>query len=64
MPLSPTAAVLQADREKLREMQKHQPRFTEEQKKELAAVHPWVKKGLLPKAINVTVRGARTHPAP
>uniref|UniRef100_A0A452GN98 Period circadian-like C-terminal domain-containing protein n=1 Tax=Gopherus agassizii TaxID=38772 RepID=A0A452GN98_9SAUR len=37
----------------MREMQKQQPRFTEEQKKELAEVHPWVKKGLLPKAINV-----------
>ncbi|XP_039356055.1 period circadian protein homolog 1 isoform X2 [Mauremys reevesii] len=54
LPDRPAAAVLQADREKLREMQKQQPRFTEEQKKELAEVHPWVKKGLLPKAINVT----------
>ncbi|XP_030402120.1 period circadian protein homolog 1 isoform X4 [Gopherus evgoodei] len=53
LPDRPAAAVLQADREKLREMQKQQPRFTEEQKKELAEVHPWVKKGLLPKAINV-----------
>ncbi|CAM4708276.1 period circadian protein homolog 1 isoform X1 [Caretta caretta] len=65
LPARPTAAVLQADREKLREMQKHQPRFTEEQKKELAAVHPWVKKGLLPKAINVTAcLDCGSHPAP
>ncbi|TFJ96131.1 lipoate synthase [Platysternon megacephalum] len=54
LPHRPAAAVLQADREKLREMQKQQPRFTEEQKKELAEVHAWLKKGLLPKAINVT----------
>ncbi|XP_038242238.1 period circadian protein homolog 1-like isoform X3 [Dermochelys coriacea] len=65
LPARPTAAVLQADREKLREMQKHQPRFTEEQKKELAAVHPWVKKGLLPKAINVTAcLDCGSHAAP
>uniref|UniRef100_A0A8C0GW74 Period circadian regulator 1 n=1 Tax=Chelonoidis abingdonii TaxID=106734 RepID=A0A8C0GW74_CHEAB len=62
LPDRPAAAVLQADREKLREMQKQQPRFTEEQKKELAEVHPWVKKGLLPKAINVMVSRGRTHP--
>ncbi|XP_061446782.1 period circadian protein homolog 1 isoform X2 [Rhineura floridana] len=46
--------VLQADREKLKQMQKRQPRFTEEQKKELAEVHSWVQKGILPKPINIT----------
>ncbi|XP_015276506.1 PREDICTED: period circadian protein homolog 1 [Gekko japonicus] len=46
--------VLQEDREKLKQMQKRQPRFTEEQKKELAEVHSWVQKGGLPKAINLT----------
>lgn len=49
--------MLQEDREKL--MQKRQPRFTEEQKKELAEVHSWVQKGVLPKAINITVRTPR-----
>ncbi|XP_067461977.1 period circadian protein homolog 2 isoform X1 [Thunnus thynnus] len=47
--------VLRQDREKLRLMQKGQPRFTEEQKKELIEVHPWIKKGGLPKAIDVKV---------
>ncbi|XP_025051538.1 period circadian protein homolog 1 isoform X1 [Alligator sinensis] len=47
-------AVLQQDREKLKQMQKQQPRFTEEQRKELAEVHTWVAKGLLPRAINVS----------
>ncbi|XP_075764479.1 period circadian protein homolog 1 isoform X2 [Pelodiscus sinensis] len=53
LPSRPMAAVLQEDREKLKQMQKQQPRFTEEQKRELAEVHPWMKKGLLPKAINI-----------
>ncbi|XP_073705055.1 period circadian protein homolog 2 isoform X1 [Garra rufa] len=45
--------VLREDREKLRQMQKSQPRFTEEQKRELAEVHPWMRRGGLPKAIDV-----------
>ncbi|XP_030628984.1 period circadian protein homolog 2 isoform X2 [Chanos chanos] len=45
--------VLQEDREKLRQMQKNQPRFTEEQKRELAEVHSWMKRGGLPKVIDV-----------
>lgn len=47
--------VLKEDREKLRLLQKNQPHFTEEQKKELIDVHPWIKKGDLPKAIDVKV---------
>ncbi|CAK6966869.1 period circadian protein homolog 2 isoform X4 [Scomber scombrus] len=47
--------VLREDREKLRLLQKSQPRFSEEQKKELNEVHPWMKKGGLPKAIDVKV---------
>ena len=47
--------VLQEDREKLRLLHKSQPRFSEEQKKELFEVHPWMKKGRLPKAIDVKV---------
>ncbi|KAK2900520.1 hypothetical protein QQF64_015536 [Cirrhinus molitorella] len=45
--------VLREDREKLRQMQKSQPRFTEEQKRELAEVHPWMRRGGLPKAIDI-----------
>ncbi|KAM6989306.1 period circadian protein homolog 2 [Tautogolabrus adspersus] len=47
--------VLREDREKLKLLQKSQPRFSEEQKKELMKVHPWIKKGCLPKAIDVKV---------
>lgn len=47
--------VLREDREALRSMQKHQPRFTEEQKRELSQVHPWVRTGRLPRAINISV---------
>ncbi|TRY53820.1 hypothetical protein DNTS_002777 [Danionella cerebrum] len=53
LPSRDIQKVLKEDREKLRQMQKGQPRFTEEQKKELAEVHPWMKRGGLPKAINV-----------
>uniref|UniRef100_A0A670ZWB3 Period circadian protein homolog 1-like n=1 Tax=Pseudonaja textilis TaxID=8673 RepID=A0A670ZWB3_PSETE len=56
LPTRDMETVLQEDREKLKQLQKQQPRFTEEQKKELAEVHSWVQKGILPKAINVTVR--------
>ncbi|KAL2098125.1 hypothetical protein ACEWY4_007332 [Coilia grayii] len=45
--------VLRDDREKLRQMQKSQPRFTKDQKRELVEVHPWMKRGGLPKAIDV-----------
>ncbi|XP_060635930.2 period circadian protein homolog 1 isoform X2 [Anolis sagrei] len=54
LPTRDMEAVLKEDREKLKQMQKRQPRFTEEQKKELGEVHSWVQKGILPKAINVT----------
>ncbi|KAM6453124.1 period circadian protein homolog 1 isoform 1-T3 [Liasis olivaceus] len=54
LPARDMETVLQEDREKLKQLQKQQPRFTEEQKKELAEVHSWVQKGILPKAINVT----------
>lgn len=47
--------VLREDREKLRLLQKSQPRFSEEQKKELIKVHPWFQKGSLPKAIDIKV---------
>ncbi|XP_060112494.1 period circadian protein homolog 1 isoform X2 [Heteronotia binoei] len=54
LPTRDLEKVLQEDREKLKQMQKRQPRFTEEQKKELSEVHSWVQKGALPKAINIT----------
>ncbi|XP_007669911.2 period circadian protein homolog 2 isoform X1 [Ornithorhynchus anatinus] len=47
-------AVLKEDREKLKRMQKFQPKFTEEQKRELNEVHSWIQKGGLPKAVNVS----------
>lgn len=48
-------AVLREDREALRNMQKHQPRFTDDQKRELSQVHPWIRTGRLPRAINISV---------
>ncbi|KAI3374944.1 hypothetical protein L3Q82_021468 [Scortum barcoo] len=55
LPSRDIQKVLREDREKLRRMQKGQPRFSEEQKKELIDVHPWIKKGSLPQAIDVKV---------
>uniref|UniRef100_A0A8D0Y3F9 Period circadian regulator 1 n=1 Tax=Sus scrofa TaxID=9823 RepID=A0A8D0Y3F9_PIG len=48
------ASVLKQDRERLRAMQKQQPRFSEDQRRELGAVHSWVRKGQLPRALDVT----------
>ncbi|XP_063742629.1 period circadian protein homolog 2 isoform X2 [Eleginops maclovinus] len=45
--------VLRDDREKLRMLQKSQPSFSEEQKKELMEVHTWIKRGGLPKEIDI-----------
>ncbi|XP_065118363.1 period circadian protein homolog 2 isoform X3 [Paramisgurnus dabryanus] len=53
LPSRDIQKVLREDREKLRQMQKNQPRFTEDQKRELAEVHPWMRRGGLPKAIDV-----------
>ncbi|XP_077471679.1 period circadian protein homolog 2 isoform X3 [Stigmatopora argus] len=47
--------VLQEDRKRLSLLQTKQPIFTEEQKKELMQVHPWIKKGCLPKVLDVKV---------
>uniref|UniRef100_A0A673CEY8 Period circadian protein homolog 2 n=1 Tax=Sphaeramia orbicularis TaxID=375764 RepID=A0A673CEY8_9TELE len=57
LPSRDIQRVLREDREKLRQLHKSQPRFTEEQKKELMEVHPWMKKGGLPKAIDIKVHG-------
>ncbi|XP_061878597.1 period circadian protein homolog 2 isoform X1 [Entelurus aequoreus] len=55
LPSRDIQKVLQEDRKKLRLMQNSQPCFTEEQKRELIKVHSWMKKGGLPKAIDVKV---------
>uniref|UniRef100_A0A7N6BZR3 PAS domain-containing protein n=1 Tax=Anabas testudineus TaxID=64144 RepID=A0A7N6BZR3_ANATE len=54
LPVRDMETVLREDREALRNMQKHQPRFTEEQKRELSQVHPWIRTGRLPRAINIS----------
>uniref|UniRef100_A0A8C1JDB4 Period circadian protein homolog 2 n=1 Tax=Cyprinus carpio TaxID=7962 RepID=A0A8C1JDB4_CYPCA len=45
LPSRDIQTVLREDREKLRLMQKSQPRFTEEQRRELLEVHPWMRRG-------------------
>lgn len=57
VPSRDVASVLKQDRERLRAMQKQQPRFSEDQRRELGAVHSWVRKGQLPRALDVMVRG-------
>uniref|UniRef100_K7F2B9 Period circadian protein homolog 2 n=1 Tax=Pelodiscus sinensis TaxID=13735 RepID=K7F2B9_PELSI len=51
IPSRNVEVVLKEDKQKLKQIQKLQPKFTEEQKKELIEVHPWIQKGGLPKAI-------------
>ncbi|XP_074555101.1 period circadian protein homolog 1b [Halichoeres trimaculatus] len=64
LPVRDVETVLQEDRQALRSMQKHQPRFTEEQKKELSQVHPWIRKGRLPRAINISgCTGCKSPPS-
>ncbi|KAM6175718.1 period circadian protein homolog 1 isoform 1-T2 [Erethizon dorsatum] len=53
VPSRDMASVLKQDRERLRAMQKRQPRFSDEQRWELGAVHSWVRKGQLPQALDV-----------
>ncbi|XP_034020400.1 period circadian protein homolog 1b isoform X2 [Thalassophryne amazonica] len=63
LPVRDMETVLREDREALSSMQKHQPRFNEEQKKELSQVHPWIRTGRLPRAINVSsCAGCRSPP--
>lgn len=64
LPVRDMETVLREDREALRSMQKHQPRFTEEQKRELSQVHPWIRTGRLPRAINISnCTGCKSPPA-
>ncbi|XP_007950428.1 period circadian protein homolog 1 [Orycteropus afer afer] len=53
VPSRDVASVLKQDRARLRAMQKQQPRFSEDQRRELGAVHSWVRKGQLPRALDV-----------
>ncbi|XP_029696686.1 period circadian protein homolog 1b isoform X3 [Takifugu rubripes] len=63
LPVRDMETVLREDREALRSMQKHQPRFTEEQKRELSQMHPWVRTGRLPRAINISGCKGCTSPS-
>ncbi|XP_060730635.1 period circadian protein homolog 1b isoform X2 [Tachysurus vachellii] len=54
LPIRDRETVLSEDSVALRAMQKQQPRFTEEQKRELSQVHPWIRTGRLPRAINIS----------
>nr|XP_048297829.1 period circadian protein homolog 2 isoform X1 [Myodes glareolus]XP_048297830.1 period circadian protein homolog 2 isoform X1 [Myodes glareolus] len=54
LPSRDLQAVLKEDREKLKRLQRFQPRLTESQRRELQEVHPWVQTGGLPAAIDVT----------
>lgn len=53
VPSRDMASVLKQDRQWLRAMQKQQPRFSEDQRRELGAVHSWVRKGQLPRVLDV-----------
>ncbi|KAJ8337810.1 hypothetical protein SKAU_G00367760 [Synaphobranchus kaupii] len=55
LPVRDREQVLWEDRRALRSMQKHQPRFTEPQKRELSQVHPWIRTGRLPQAVDIQV---------
>ncbi|XP_052457295.1 period circadian protein homolog 1 isoform X1 [Carassius gibelio] len=64
LPIRDRDTVLKEDRAALRAMQKQQPRFTEEQKNELSQVHPWIRTGRLPRAINISACvGCRSSPS-
>lgn len=64
LPVRDRETVLREDREALRNMQKQQPRFTDEQKRELSQVHPWIRTGRLPRAINISgCAGCKSPPS-
>uniref|UniRef100_A0A8C6UJ29 Period circadian clock 1b n=1 Tax=Neogobius melanostomus TaxID=47308 RepID=A0A8C6UJ29_9GOBI len=64
LPVRDRETVLREDREALRNMQKQQPRFTDEQKRELSQVHPWIHTGRLPRAINISgCTGCKSPPS-
>uniref|UniRef100_A0A8C6Y360 Period circadian protein homolog 2 n=1 Tax=Naja naja TaxID=35670 RepID=A0A8C6Y360_NAJNA len=51
IPSRKLETVLKDDKLKLKQMQMFQPIFTEDQKRELLEVHPWIHKGELPQAL-------------
>ncbi|XP_012611158.1 period circadian protein homolog 2 isoform X2 [Microcebus murinus] len=51
LPSRNAETVLKEDREKLRLLQKFQPRFSEAERRELSEVHPWMRTGGLPPAL-------------
>ncbi|XP_073336286.1 period circadian protein homolog 2-like isoform X2 [Pagrus major] len=53
MPSRDIQKVLREDKERLRQMQKSQPHFSSDQRRELLDEHPWMRRGGLPAAINV-----------
>lgn len=53
MPARNVDTVLREDREKLRALRGLQPRFTDGQRQELQDVHPWMRSGGLPAALDV-----------
>ncbi|XP_055084537.1 period circadian protein homolog 2 isoform X2 [Periophthalmus magnuspinnatus] len=55
LPSRDVQQLLKEDRDKLKVLQKTQPRFTEEQKKELVEIHPWMKNGSVPRVIDIKV---------
>ncbi|KAJ8410918.1 hypothetical protein AAFF_G00188750 [Aldrovandia affinis] len=52
LPSRDVQEVLKEDRDRLQQMRKSQPCFSEEQRRELAEVHPWMKRGGLPTIIS------------
>ncbi|KAM4627846.1 period circadian protein homolog 2-like [Polymixia lowei] len=53
MPSRDIQKVLREDKERLRQMQKSQPCFSSDQRRELVEEHPWMRRGGLPSAINI-----------
>ncbi|KAM3875284.1 period circadian protein homolog 2-like [Diretmus argenteus] len=53
MPSRDIQKVLREDKERLRQMQKSQPCFSSDQRRELLEEHPWMRRGGLPSVINV-----------
>ncbi|XP_062328654.1 period circadian protein homolog 2 isoform X2 [Osmerus eperlanus] len=53
MPSRDIQKVLRDDKERLHQMQKSQPRFSSPQRRELVEEHTWMRRGGLPKAIDV-----------
>ncbi|XP_063059323.1 period circadian protein homolog 1a isoform X2 [Engraulis encrasicolus] len=54
LPSRDRETVLQQDLAMLKAVQKQQPHFTEQQRKELSQEHPWILTGGIPDAINIT----------